>query len=370
MHSSSDMKNFIRLFLLLILICDGCIEPYPLNPETGQRKLVVDGMISDQPGPYSVKLSWSNYTEQTEELEFVSGALVRIVDESGHEEVLTEMEGIYQTQTQGFQGVVGKSYQLKITIDGKAYATDLQEMKSAGDIDEIIPEFAPNAINLNDPTQNQDAVNIFFNSHGTANKSNHFRWRWSATYEFKTNPELHMKMDQGVLVKDPLECSGYIVSPDGLLVQVRPCICCNCYITEFSSKALVSDDQISQSGIFKQIRAAQFPADAHRFANRFYIKIEQISLSDDVYAFWNLAQVQQESAGNIFQPNVVKIRGNVKSVDDSREEVLGVFSVSAIVSKDIFFDKTVVPKPLLPIFSTNDCRLAYEGASNVKPPFW
>jgi hypothetical protein len=51
--------NRIHIILMVILACHSCIEPYdPIINET-QEVMVIDGMISDEPGIYKVTVSIS-----------------------------------------------------------------------------------------------------------------------------------------------------------------------------------------------------------------------------------------------------------------------------------------------------------------------
>jgi hypothetical protein len=171
-------------------------------------------------------------------------------------------------------------------------------------------------------------------------------------------------------VPDPLPCSGYQVTPGGAVIQVDTCNCCDCWRNQYSNSVMISNNDYIEGNEFKSVPIAQITVDKNIFYEKYYIGVEQMSIPEDVYQFWRLVDTQEEGSGNIFQPNIVKIKGNIHCTSNPDEEVFGIFSVSAITKKSIFITRFDIPKRIAPIdTATVDCR-AYAGAYNKKPPFW
>ena len=107
------------LALLIYLGISGCIDPFdPEVPENNQAFMVVDGIITDQPGPYTVKISRSTSLKGDSDL--VTDAEVSIEVQNGGTETLVEThDGVYETR--GLQGETGKSYRLTINSGGQTY---------------------------------------------------------------------------------------------------------------------------------------------------------------------------------------------------------------------------------------------------------
>ena len=360
--------------MVLMIISDGCVEKLEV-PVTGSiARLVVDGFITDDPGPYRVRLFLSApMTSDVDRPVYVSGAVVTIRDDQGNEEQLTEIrQGVYETHPAGIRGVVGRSYQLAITTaEEKQYSSGWEKMTPAGEVQDLYFEFKENVINANDLSLPQDAFTVFVDARGDEASSGLLRWRWTGTYRIKTFPELHERFDDvaRAFVPDPLPCSGYIFDV-GQLIQVDTCVCCDCWLKHFSGNALVSDPAYVQGRTFRRVQIAQIPVDKKLFYEKYHIEVEQLSLGEEVYRFWHLLDVQEESTGNIFQPNIVKVKGNVVSITDPEEEVFGIFAVSAIARKSIFINRSDIPKLVPPIdVVKGDCR-QYPTADNIEPPFW
>jgi hypothetical protein len=113
------MKKYISIIIVTFFFtaCEKIID-IDLNNSTPQ--LVIEGSITDEPGPYTIKLSKTvNYNEQNT-YPPVSGAMVIISDNTGVIDTLTEtVSGLYQTQN--ITGIQGNTYTLKVISEGKQY---------------------------------------------------------------------------------------------------------------------------------------------------------------------------------------------------------------------------------------------------------
>jgi hypothetical protein len=370
------VMRIVRILPFLLLMLDACVERIDVPVVSPDPLLVVDGLLTDDAGPHVVGLYLSSKPNITlPAVVRVKGATVRISDNLGNVEPLIEnADGNYQTSA-SFQGVVGRSYQLLITTsDGKKYESDVQEMAPAGTIEDMYFEYEENAINPGDIALPQDVIRVYLDGKGEAGAPNLYRWRWRGTYGVKTFPERKRRRvpETGAWIPDPLPCSGYILNQTTLgLTQVGPCVCCDCWVQEFSSTAFISKNSLNGLD-FNELFLAQIPVEAFRFHEKYYVEAEQLSLTDEVYDFWKLVEIQQKTSGDLFQPNVVQIRGNMHSVDNSDLPVFGIFSVSAVARRTFFLDRiNDLPKPVDNIDTLDvDCRLYFKNSTNQKPPFW
>ena len=131
------IKIWVLTTIAYLLACE---VPISVEYEVVEPKIVVDGLITDEPGPYEVKLSYSSsYTSGSDGNNIaVSGALVIISDDIGTEEVLMEAKpGMYFTSG-GFRGEVGRKYTLSITTaEGKMIESHPEEMLPVPEVDSI-----------------------------------------------------------------------------------------------------------------------------------------------------------------------------------------------------------------------------------------
>lgn len=360
------------IWLLLVVVWDACVEPYNVPVTDTEPRIVVDGLLTDQPGPHQVNLFLSSALDDNlNDPARISGATVIITDDGGYAERLAEVsEGVYQT-SDDYTGVVGRAYRLTVaTTSGEQLESEFIQMKPAGEITALHYEYVPGLLNPQDPSLPHDVVKLYVDGRAASSESNLLRWRWQGTYQTQTRPELRTKRDQdGNLVPDPIPCSGYIVDAAGKLFPLAPCECCDCWPTEYGRNAIVSHSQ-TVSNAFNHVFLGQLPVDQWRFFTKYHLEVDQLSLTDDTYNFWKLVQAQQQGGTNIFQPNVVKVEGNMKVLAGSKK-VFGVFSVSAVARASIDISRSDIPIQLFdPDVIIQDCRYYIGNSSNVKPPYW
>jgi hypothetical protein len=241
-------------------------------------------------------------------------------------------------------------------------------MLPAGELHNLYFEFQENVLSTANSDVPVDAFHVYIDATGTEGQPNLLRWRWRGTYEAHTFPELRT-INTPEAVPAPLPCSGFIYA-DGALSKLFECTCCSCWPFEFSSVPTISDNENVADNNFKKIPVAKIAVDGMRFYSKYHIEVEQLSVSEAEYEFWNLIRIQQESAGDLFQPNAVKVRGNIKS-QDPNEEVLGFFSVSAVKKKSVFITRNdiVGEKPATDVFAF-ECIKRYPESVVEAPPFW
>jgi Domain of unknown function (DUF4249) len=119
------MKILLRNIGLLLPIFGmflGCQKVVSIDLNEANPQLVIEGVVTDQPGPYQVFLSKTgSYYDPTTQLPTVSGALVILSDDVGQTDTLQEISsGTYQSST--VKGIPGTTYSLSVSINGKTYA--------------------------------------------------------------------------------------------------------------------------------------------------------------------------------------------------------------------------------------------------------
>ena len=109
------------LVVLLGITLNSCQEVVSIDLNKADPHIVIEGIISDQQGPYAVKITRTgNYFEPLLYFPPVTGAQIVITDDSGQRDTLKEVDqGTYFSTT--LKGIYGRTYSMSVISDGKIY---------------------------------------------------------------------------------------------------------------------------------------------------------------------------------------------------------------------------------------------------------
>ena len=302
-------RSLIYGIVLLLLANMGvaCLDEIDIATPRAEKLLTVSGNINTSPGPYTVNLARST-TFSSEEIgervpEPVSGAIVKIMDDRGQEEILEEKNtGTYQTQADGIRGEPGRTYTLEISLDGNTYRSQPETIlpvvsAESVEVDFLVEEVLNDVGNLTE----REVVKAYVNTPFPPGERSFLKWNTFGIYEY-------------------LETAGQ--------GNLNPNIC---YVTETIDldNIVVADSDTQLDGFLNRQEVITKLVD-FRFTRNYCFTIIQQSISRPVYEFWAAAQSEFERTGDIFEPPPGKIPGNVMNVADDQEEVLGIFYASAV----------------------------------------
>ncbi|KFF23387.1 DUF4249 domain-containing protein [Chryseobacterium vrystaatense] len=113
------MKNIIFIILTLFLVTS-CEKEIDLDLDDKSGNIVIEGNVTNQPGPYFVRITKSVAFTENNHYPAVSDAQVILSDNTGQTETLQYVgDGKYKTTA--FTGVTGRTYTLTIQAEGKQY---------------------------------------------------------------------------------------------------------------------------------------------------------------------------------------------------------------------------------------------------------
>lgn len=161
--------KYITPFLLLVLLW-GCQEVVEVNLDNTNPKLVVEGLITNQEGPYYVKLSTTGNFYSKEATPAVTEAVVTLADNAGNTEVLTHLSddpGIYRADQ--IRGEVGRTYYLNIQYKGQEYTSEAY-MPPVTTIDSLVIRFVKG-----NPIK-EEGHYLYFYAEEPQGETNYYRW--------------------------------------------------------------------------------------------------------------------------------------------------------------------------------------------------
>jgi len=117
-YSRYRFKLVFSLFVALLI--SGCEKVIEIDLNDASPSIVIEGLITDKRGPYSVTISKTGSYFNQPSLETVSGATVVITDDFNNIDTLNESTpGLYITSR--IRGIYERTYTLKVIAEGKEY---------------------------------------------------------------------------------------------------------------------------------------------------------------------------------------------------------------------------------------------------------
>lgn len=374
------MKGQLHIIILLVLAAlVGCVEPIVFEVPNAESLLVVEGYVSNSEGPHQIKLTRAASIQSDTTIVIPEeGAAIELFEDRVKVADFVEVgEGNYEIPAGFISGQPGSSYHVEIrTAPGGRYRSLPDQLQEVGSIDSIKIEYEARTQLTPFGEVDANVLNVFVDAKAGPVESPLIRWRYTGIYRAETFPMLHMtEVVPYSPYKDPFPCSGYIVTEGplgsgGLLLQVGPCECCECwgYIPEASPT--LSDTELVKDGQFRNVRVGEVPIKPFVFYDKVMLKVEQMSISRATFDFFNLIKSQKENAQSIFQPANGELTGNLVS-ELSNDRVIGIFYATSIQTAVRFVDSTDVPYPIPePTFITLPCAEVFDRATYELPELW
>jgi len=352
------MKQLLKIVVPSIPLFLSCVDKVDLSLPADNLPIIVQGMITTDPGPDTVPLTQSYLANGSfHDPKGVPGAKLAVTDDTGFTDSLVDI-GYGNYVTTLLNGEVGRTYQLSIAFDdGLVAVSTPQQLVSAGTIDTIYYEY----ISFYNTTTglNEDGFNIFINSTLDPKSSGRMKWRFLGTYTLTTDPAnmfISSMAPDGSISRMPLPCA-------------TDCECCECWYSTTETGPILSTPKVSAGNKLDRVFVQYIPITPVTFHQKYRVEIFQSELSEEVFDFFKAIQGQEQNSTSIFQPHFFKIKGNVSETTGSNR-VLGTFSASTIARRHIYIPRIAVPYPLPVALEPGDCRAFGPFASFNQPWYW
>jgi len=113
-------RSSILFIAIALLIFSSCEKKVNLSYKGNNARIIIEGNITNEAGPYFVKITKSVSLTATETNPTIDDALVTISDNAGNNETLTPLgKGMYRTAV--LNGVEGRTYTLTVKTEGQTY---------------------------------------------------------------------------------------------------------------------------------------------------------------------------------------------------------------------------------------------------------
>ncbi|MBX0292675.1 DUF4249 domain-containing protein [Hymenobacter sp. HSC-4F20] len=299
-------------YLVLLLAVGSCVQEYlPEVINSTESYLVVDGFINGQ-GVSTIRLSKTVHLTTQNGFPSETKATVAIQSQSGQRYPLTENEpGVYVTASQ--QLPANEQYRLHIrTAGGREYASDYTLLKHTPALDRFEGQIQANGLQ------------IYVSAHDEQAQTRYYRWEYEETWAFTS------------AFRSTLTFDGQRVVPRTENIY-------NCWRTQ-NSMAIntFSTVRLSQDAV-RDYRLLFIPASSGRLQSLYSLRVRQYALSAEEFDYWEAVKKNTENIGTLFDPLPSQVQGNVHSLTDPDEPVLGFVGATTEVSQRLFINRHSLP---------------------------
>ena len=332
-------KNIIQSALIFsgaTFLLHSCVTKYePDIPLSDRRQLVVQGMITDEVGPFRVQLTNTFDINKNETFgERVTTAQVQIFDDRGNLYPLYyTTNGWYQTADTLLQGVPGITYDLNITTeDGTQYESTPVLMPEVPDIDSVYyQEVTKTRFEQDGTAFNESWLNIVVDSYDPTGQTRYWKWDYVETWEVSL-------LTDSVPVLGCAQAWPIYYSNIKLYDNVEK----TCWVTQPSKTILIASTKDNPVDKISQFSIISVPPKNDRFYIKYSILVKQTALSPEMFAFWNNLKKSNEETGGIYEKVPEQVYANINCCD-GKNKALGYFWASSVKTKRIFISRYSQP---------------------------
>lgn len=309
MKTNSIILKKLLILIILVSVNNRCITEFVPDIKEDEELLVVEGLITDQPEPYIIKISKSLPIGLKSDARPLSGCAVTVSDEQDFRTRFNEsIPGTYVSPPE-FRGIVGKTYKVHISAPfGQGvlnYDSKPATMLPVQSIDDLYYEKVLVKDAEND-LFDVEACQIYFNSLETYYGSKYLRWEYYETW----------------VIRLPFSVPNQ-----------------RCWISDRSRNIMIRNSAVYGKANLIRYPVTYISEATDRLKTKYSIEVNQYSMNEDEYNFWAALQSLTEQSGGLYDLIPASVPGNLKCVERPGQTVLGYFSVSAKSSRRIFIDE-------------------------------
>lgn len=292
----------------------GCVEPIDIETGTYENALVIEGNITSELSAQEILLSRTYPLgesgpshERNADVKVVSGTDIY---------PFTEVEPGRYRSLEEFQAAAGRQYTLQITTsNGSLYFSEPEELPQSSGITSLYAKKTT--------FEGETGIAILVDVNGPEATSGYYRYNFLETYK----------------IISPFSYSFDVEVIDGEFIEIpKTREETVCYTTEASREVLLANTTLQSGNDLEAYLIKFMERRNYRTAHRYSILVRQFSVSEEAFSYYQTLKDFSESENLFAQNQLGLINGNVFSVSDPDEPVVGMFSVAGVSSKRIFLN--------------------------------
>lgn len=327
------LYRFIATIFLVSLI--GCTTPFNYQAKGFEDVIVIQASITNQFKFQEITIS-RTYTLDASSPKFETEAVVYITDDAGNKFDFEEGDKTYISRAQ-FRAQPDRLYQLHIlTKNGKSYLSKPEKLTTQTPIESV----QASAMKKNGVL----GVEITVNTTDVTNTSKYYRYEFEETSKIVV-PKWYSMQAVANMFSPGSNPKGEIVFKERT-VQVR-----DCYKTQKSNDILLTSTNSLSSDKVVNFPVRFITSTDNFIRNRYGILVKQYVQSLASYTYYETLKKISSNGSLLSQTQPGFFSGNIASVDNPSEKVIGFFDVSSYSEKSMFFNfKEIFPLERIPDF--------------------
>ncbi len=340
----------LGLILSVVAIVYSCVDP--VEPEFAYQDniIFIEAYALTEPGLSSVSIKRSVFQLEEYRVEPVEHAIVRLenMETNSSVDFSEDLEGVYACPAD-FAAITGERWKLSIELeDGRKYESTTETVTKAIPIDNIEAEFSPEVKYEAGFGGYVPGHSIRIDFRDIAGEENFYLWKYR-TYE----PLVICKTcDDGIWRNDVCQnTAGPSWAP-----RYHDYLCeTDCWLIRHGENLPIFDDLLSDG---QEITGKEIAGIPYYRDQNILVEVQQLSLGKSAYDYFKIINDLVNENSGLNAPPPAALLGNLSSVNDPDDFVLGQFTATAVSTKRIFIDRSnTLATPIDPdhILRLEDC---------------
>lgn len=319
------IKNIINhhkalfVFLLSSFLLVGCIEEFTPETKDYDSILVVEAVLTDEYKYQKIKLS-RTFKFEEDGAKSEEGATITILDDLNNEYSFSELQPGEYVSDIAFKAE-NTAYVLHIkTAEGKEYKSTPNVLSTGSGIGKLFGKVTTNL-------EQEEGISVVVDVEETSGEVKYYRYEYEETH--KIIAPWFRKRKAIIVSEEPPQIEiEYFEDETGKV----------CYSTDESTSLIIGSTEGLNGGKLVNFPVRFIDRNDYKISNRYSILVKQYVISREAHTFYKTLNdfSSSESLFSQIQPGFLK--GNIESINNKNEKVIGFFEVSSVSSKRIFLE--------------------------------
>ena len=341
-------KTVYFKYLVLCFICfvnESCIEQFEPDTLTFDEILVIEAIITDEVKPQQIILSKTTLLEN-QELSPEADAVVMVADNAQNSYVFEETSPGLYVSTVSFGAEPDRDYSLLVqTSVGDSYTSEIVRMTGTAQIDDLRAVRKTNE-------QGIDGIEIQVDGSSNEGQVSFYKYQYEETNRivspFSSTLDLFIVSENPPIVETRMKTKEERI----------------CYNTVNSNEIILAKTQNLSANEISNLSVRFISSNDFVIRDRYSILVRQFTISRQANTFYENLKEFSDLENVFSQIQTGFIGGNISSEDNNNKKVIGLFEVSSVSSRRIFFDyDDFFPELNTPPF-INECIVEELGSSS------